>query len=854
MRNEGEANLQDYLGEAEDIFERLQEGVSDWQGMLKRGEMRREAVDDLFRHIHSLKGLSSSFALLRSVELCQLIEQILRLARTDTSFIDKEKLGVITDLIDDLYKETEAISRGERSRIKIDAKKQLVEKILAQEKRIPYVPAKTHINISNKILKSLTNLEEERLFSDIEQGKKAFLCEITASAKELRKIITNFTSAIKKEESVIAHLLFPLEKKSGYIKVLYLVTTDYEDFANSIKRRIPKFKLHIKTLKQRKAATEPSKVKTKEPSMWTYPKKFSQTIRVDIKRLNRLQEALAELLLSKAHLEDINIRHYKTYGYDSFFRENSQAIDVFERKLRYLQERIIESRLVPIAQIFNKLDRIISKVLPDSGKKVELTTSGSETELDGALVEQLADPLMHIIRNAIDHGIETNDVRKQKEKDEVGRIFLRAYPRGSRIVIEVEDDGQGMDSKKIRQKAIEMGFLKSEEVVSENDILKMIFMPGFSTKESLSQVSGMGVGMDVVKKSIVKLGGSVDIHSIPDKGTKFTIVVPITLAIIRVALVEVSSHILAIPMVSVIENLRLSQNMIKCSNGNEMIHYRNHHYPLLNLRKEFKIKEFTNSKGGELAIVVGVGDDKICLRVDTLLEQRDVIIMPVGRLLSCIPGLAGAAEIGRRKIALVLDMSYFVSRGTAMLEQEKKYGSINLAEYQKSSNSSFTSPFQSEHKALDATKEMKTSKESAEKNLDAVAKYLTFYINSTPFAVDCASAQEVVKGLDVTPLFLTKTLIAGISRIRSKVVPVLNLKSEHYEPFNRNNLVIVVNYNRESIGLCTEQVGAIVSADTPKIYKSKEKFTKGRFKFKRENYNILDLDRIMDLGEKDICL
>jgi two-component system chemotaxis sensor kinase CheA len=854
MKSEGETNLQDYLGEAEDIFERLQEGVSEWQGMLKHGEIKREAVDELFRHIHSLKGLSSSFALLRSVELCQLIEQILRLARRETSFIDKEKLGVISDLIDDLYKETEAISRGEHSGIKINAKKKLVEKILAREERIPYIPTKTQINISNKILKSLTNLEEERLFKDIERGKKAFLCEIIASVKELRKIITNFTAALRKEESVIAHLLFPLEKKSGYIKVLYIISSDSEDFANSIKKRLPKFKLRIKTLKQRKTASAPSKAKTKEPSMWTYPKKISQTIRVDIKRLNRLQDALAELHLSKAHLEDINIRHYKTYGYDSFFRENSQAIDVFERKLRYLQERIIESRLVPIAQIFNKLERIISKVLHNSGKKVELTTSGSETELDGALVEQLADPLMHIIRNAIDHGIEPNDIRKKKEKDEVGRIALRAYPRGSRIVIEVEDDGQGMDIKKIRQKAIEMGFLNSQEVVSENDILKMIFMPGFSTKESLSQVSGMGVGMDVVKRSIVKLGGSVGIHSIPDKGTKFTIVVPITLAIIRVALVKVSPHILAIPMVSVIENLRLSQNMIKCSNGNEMIRYHNHHYPLLNLRKEFKIKENLNAKAGKLAIIVAAGDDKICLRVDTLLEQRDVIIMPVGRLLSCIPGLAGAAEIGRRKIALVLDVSYFVSRGTSVLEQEKKYGFMKLAEYQENSNSSFTSPFQSEHKALDSTKEMKTSNKPTEIDLDAATKYLTFHINSTAFAVHCASAQEVVKGLDVTPLFLTKTLIAGISRIRGKVVAVLNLKSKHYEPFNRNNLVIVVNYNSENIGLCTDRVGAIVSVDTPKIYKSKEKFSKGLFKFNRENYNILDLDRIMDLGEKDICL
>lgn len=854
MKSNGEVNLQDYLGEAEDIIEGLQEGVSEWQRMLNCGEIKREAVDELFRHIHSLKGLSSSFGFSKSVELCQLVEQILRLARAQTSFIDKEKLDLISDLIDDLYKEIEAISRGESSRIKIDAKKQLVEKALAQQERIPQVPPKIHINISNKILKSLTYVEEERLFRDIEQGKIAFLCELTAAAKEIKNILADITSALQKEENIIAHLLFPSRKKTGQLRVLHIITTENKDFAHSIKKRCPQYKFRIKTLKQKRAASSPSKTKTGETSVWDYPKKISATIRVDINRLNRLQEAMAELYLTKAHLEDINMRHYHTYGYNFFFRENSQAIDALERRLRYLQERIIESRLVPIAQIFTKLDRIISKVLPYSDKKAELITSGSETELDGALIEQLSDPLMHLIRNAIDHGIEPSDIRRQRGKNEVGKIFLRAYPRGNRIAVEIEDDGQGMDIKKIRQKAIEMGLLKPEEDAPQVDILKMIFMPGFSTKERLSQISGMGVGMDVVKKRIVQVGGSVDMNSIPGKGTKFTILIPITLAVIRVALVKVSTHILAIPMVSVIENLRLSQNMIKRAHKNEMICHQNRHYPLLNLRKEFKMKEISNANGGKLAIIVGIADDKVCLRVDSLLEQRDVIIMPVGKLLSCVPGLAGAAEIGRRKIALVLDMGYYVSQGTSMLKQEQKYSSMNATKPQKDSRGMLASPLQSENRVLSSSKEMEASSLSATIDLDTATKFLTFHIDNIPFAVDCTSVQEVVKGLDITPLFRTKTLIEGISRIRGRVVPVLNLKTRHQEAFDRNNLVVVVNYNGDNIGLCTDRVGAIISADTPRIYKSKEKFSIGRFRFKKESINILNVDRIMHLGEKDICL
>jgi two-component system chemotaxis sensor kinase CheA len=854
MKSNGEVNIQDYLAEAEDIIERLQQGVSEWQRMLNCGKIKREAVDELFRHIHSLKGLSSSFGFSKTVELCQLVEQILRLARAKTSFIDKEKLDLISNLIDDLYKEIEAISRGESSRIEIDAKKQLVAKALAQGEGIYQVPRKIDINISSKILKSLTYVEEERLSTDIEQGKKVFLCELTASAKEIKNILADITSALQKEENIIAHLLFPSREKAGQLRMLYIITTDNKNFAPSIKKRCPQYKFHIKALKQKRPASSPAKAKSGETSLWDYPKKISPTIRVDINRLNRLQEAMAELYLAKAHLEDINMRHYSTYGYNFFFRENSQAIDALERRLRYLQARIIESRLVPIAQIFTKLERIMSKVLPYSDKKAELITSGSETELDGALVEQLSDPLMHLIRNAIDHGIEASDIRRQRGKNEVGKIFLRAYPQGNRIAIEVEDNGQGLDIKKIRQKAIEMGLLKPEEDVPQVDILKMIFMPGFSTKERLSQISGMGVGMDVVKKRIVQLGGSVDMNSVPGKGTKFTILIPITLAVIRVALVKVSAHILAIPMVSVIENLRLTHDMIKREHKNEMICHRNRHYPLLNLRKEFKMEEVSNANGGKLAIIAGIADDRVCLRVDSLLEQRDVIIMSVGKLLSQVPGLAGAAEIGRRKIALVLDMGYYVSQGTSMLKQEQRYSTMKATKDQKDFEGVLAPPLQSDNRVLSSAEEMETSGLSATKSLDTATKFLTFHIDNTPFAVDCTSVQEVAKGLDITPLFRTKTLIEGISRIRGRVVPVLNLKTRHQEPFNRNNLVIVVNYNRDNIGLCTDQVGAIVSADTPRIYKSKEKFSIGRFKFKKESFNILNVDRIMHLGEKDICL
>jgi len=365
MKGEGESSLQVFLGEAEDILEALQEKISECKLIAAKSEIKRETIDEIFRNIHSLKGLSSSFALNEIVELCQLIERILLLARVNTSFMDDEKLKLITDLIDGLYRGLECVSRDEKVELNLDKKKRQVANVLSQVGVPVQKVHKAKFSISRQILKSLTKTEEERLYNDINQGKAIFIVEIKTTSKELKDVLPNISSTLQKEGEILANIIMPTAKKPGEIKVQYLTSTTNKEFASTVKQLFPKYKLYIRSL-AKKQSLPPSSKKVSESVALNSLRKISRTLRIDINRLDRLQDAMAELYLAKAYLEEINRKYYQVRGYSPFFRENTQALIILERKLRYIQERIIESRLVPIGQIFNKLNRLIAKMVPAS--------------------------------------------------------------------------------------------------------------------------------------------------------------------------------------------------------------------------------------------------------------------------------------------------------------------------------------------------------------------------------------------------------------------------------------------------------------------------------------------------------
>jgi two-component system chemotaxis sensor kinase CheA len=353
-----------------------------------------------------------------------------------------------------------------------------------------------------------------------------------------------------------------------------------------------------------------------------------------------------------------------TQGFAGLSMDLYKAQRNLERKLNELQEGILEVRMVPIGQIFTRLAQVVRKYAKEAGKEIDLQLSGEETELDKLMIEDLADPIMHLIRNAIDHGIEPPEVRRQSGKPEQGIVKLSAYPKGNHVVITVEDDGAGMESSKILAKAVEKGVLgpdhRLDPETDRKEILDLIFLPGFTTRETVTEISGRGVGMDVVKRNVSKLSGMIDIETELGVGSKFMLTLPITLAIIKALIVEAGGQVFAVPLSSVLEIIQATEKQVETVETREVMAIRDETVPLLRLTQVFRLPPKTGEASFYL-ILVGLAERRLGIVVDGLRDQQEIVIKPLGKRLSDLPGIAGATELGdKRGVVLVLDVESLI--------------------------------------------------------------------------------------------------------------------------------------------------------------------------------------------------
>src|SRR6185503_2667827 len=335
------------------------------------------------------------------------------------------------------------------------------------------------------------------------------------------------------------------------------------------------------------------------------------------------------------------------------------------RITRDLQKTAMSMRMVPIGGLFQKMNRLVRDLARKTGKQVELEAIGSETELDRNVVEELADPLMHMVRNAIDHGLETDQERLAMGKNPIGVVRLRASHQAGYIVIEIADDGRGVNREKILEKAHSTGLIDGESSLADDDVFQLIFHPGFSTAAEVTDVSGRGVGMDVVKKKIQKLRGQIEIESSPNRGTSFLLRMPLTLAIIDGLVVGVGRERYVVPIFSVREMLRPSAEMVFTVEGRqEMVLVRNNLMPLVRLYRRFGVEPRSEEPTESLVIVAEVGGRSFCLMVDDLVGKQEVVIKTLGETMKDIPGVAGGAILGDGRIGLILDLEG-IFRGVA---------------------------------------------------------------------------------------------------------------------------------------------------------------------------------------------
>jgi two-component system chemotaxis sensor kinase CheA len=314
--------------------------------------------------------------------------------------------------------------------------------------------------------------------------------------------------------------------------------------------------------------------------------------------------------------------------------------------------------MVPLRQIFDKLSRVARRLRHDLGKQVRLEIRGADTELDKLIVEQLIDPLVHLVRNAFDHAIEPEAERRATGKPVEGRVVIEASQRGNHVVIQVIDDGRGIDHEALRALAVERGRWAPDAKPSASECLELIFEPGFSTKPEVTDTSGRGVGMDVVHANLAAAGGVVEVDSQPGRGTTFTLTLPITLAIIQALLVGVSDQIFAVPLNAVFETMRVDPDVLQRSERREILQLRGAALPVLRLARVFELEESRPNDG--FAVVVGLGESRVALLVDRLEGQQDIVIKPIQGPAAQVRGIAGATELGQRGAVLVLDVSALV--------------------------------------------------------------------------------------------------------------------------------------------------------------------------------------------------
>ncbi|GAA7621819.1 chemotaxis histidine kinase/response regulator CheAY2 [Helicobacter pylori] len=383
-----------------------------------------------------------------------------------------------------------------------------------------------------------------------------------------------------------------------------------------------------------------------------------QTVRVDVRRLDHLMNLIGELVLGKNRLIRIYGDVEERYDGEKFLEELNQVVSSISAVTTDLQLAVMKTRMQPVGKVFNKFPRMVRDLSRELGKSIELIIEGEETELDKSIVEEIGDPLIHIIRNSCDHGIEPLEERRRLNKPETGKVQLSAYNEGNHIVIKISDDGKGLDPVMLKEKAVEKGVIseRDAEGMSDREAFNLIFKPGFSTAKVVSNVSGRGVGMDVVKTNIEKLNGIIEIDSEVGVGTTQKLKIPLTLAIIQALLVGVQEEYYAIPLSSVLETVRISQDEIYTVDGKSVLRLRDEVLSLVRLSDIFKVDAILESNSDVYVVIIGLADQKIGVIVDYLIGQEEVVIKSLGYYLKNTRGIAGATVRGDGKITLIVDV------------------------------------------------------------------------------------------------------------------------------------------------------------------------------------------------------
>ena len=667
-----------FLDESREHLDSLDDGLM----TLEKDPSELSILNDIFRNAHTLKGMSATMGYTKIAELTHDMENILDALR-------KEQMEVTEDIVDTLLKCGDSLRQmvesigegGSEDVVDISEVAAKLSALLKGESPANVAAAAPSAKVAPAELDNsmeYSDTDREVIKKAKDSGLQAFHVKVTLVENCILKSARSYMvmNTLDQMGDVIKSVppAEDLEQEKFEHAFDVAIVTDAE--AKAIEEALMSIseieKVEVTdAAKEMEAAAAPSPAPAagalpvpaaskaavpadKKTKALAPEKKLrsGQSVRVDIEKLDTLLNLVGELVINKVRLGQIGTTHRLT--------ELTETLEQMDRVTTDLQTVVMKVRMVPVGQVFNRFPRMVRDLAKELDKDINLTIEGEETELDRTVIDEIGDPLMHLLRNSLDHGIEHPDDREAKGKPRTGEVGLIARHEGNNVVIMVTDDGSGIDAEVIRRKAVEKGMISQDEAdnLSDADAVRLIFLPGFSTAEKITDVSGRGVGMDVVRSKIESLGGHVDVETKIDEGSVFKIKLPLTLAIIQALLVRVEQEMYAIPLGSIDRTINITQEDIKTVQNKEVIVLRGQIIPIIRLGDVLNVPREEGEEHDDIfVVVVHIGERKAGIVVDTLIGQQEIVIKTLGKLLAGLKVISGATVLGDGRVALILDVS-----------------------------------------------------------------------------------------------------------------------------------------------------------------------------------------------------
>lgn len=609
--------FEEFLIEASEHLENLESKLL----ALEKDPSNEELINSAFRSMHTLKGGAGFLGLSAIVEVAHRAEDILGKLKEKKLTVNKDILDTLLKTVDFIREALRFYGEGEEIIVPQD----LLTRLSSLEEGYTLETLLDKYGLSHLKGKALEEILEELV--------------LMPPNKRPQEIIDFIDSMIKSQESVESRDVLEKLDEEATSKMLEMVKEEIETFED---RSIAQ---------EGKDKVEESEIAT---AVARKEREEEKILRVDVSKIETLMNLVGELVLDRNRLLMTIAEMIQNMPSNKYIEELESVASSIDKTVSDLQLAVMKTRMQPVRRLFQKFNRVVRDLAQLTGKQVELIIQGEDTELDKSILEKLEEPLVHLIRNALDHGIEFPEERRILGKNPVGKIYLRTYYQGDRVYLEVEDDGRGIDIHKVAQKALEKGLVTREQLdkMTEKDILRLVFIPGFSTKDQVSEISGRGVGMDTVMNTVINFRGTIDIWSEKGKGTKISMAFPLTVGIIRSLLVSVSGRRFAIPIFLVTEIIPAENAEIRPLFGRNVLLLRDHTLPLLNM---YDLLGLERCNTGYI-IVCLIGNQRIAFTVEDLYGDEEIVVKPLGKIFGDLRGISGATITGDGKIVFILDL------------------------------------------------------------------------------------------------------------------------------------------------------------------------------------------------------